>query len=135
MATRMTIEQKTAYVNERKETFLSSGRTSTPEYIEKFNAMSIEEQFLAIRRQETYNERKNNGTTTTRATKKSIDPINMLMNGEKPQISTEDAESFIEKFTTAINLLNEIIEDNKAKMKADLEKQLAELQARLKELN
>lgn len=131
MATRMTIEQKTAYVNERKETFLSSGRTSTPEYIEKFNAMSIEEQFLAIRRQETYNERKNNATQTI---KKSSSPIEKLMNGEKIEISNDEAIELQAKFKAAIDLLETIIEDNKKAEKQALEDQIAELQARLKEL-
>ena len=134
MATRFTNEQKAQYVAERKEKFLSSGKTSTPAYIENFNKLSIEEQFLAIRRQETYNERKNNGTTTTRATKKSTDPINMLLSGEKIEISNEDATNLIEQFNSTITLLETIIEDNKKAEKQALENQIAELQARLKEL-
>jgi hypothetical protein len=130
----MTIDQKAAYVNEKKEQFLSSGKTSTPEYKEKFESWTIEQQFAAIRRQETYNERKNNGTTTTRPTKKSTSPIDMLLVGEKIEISNEDATNLIEKFQAAISLLETIIEDNKKAEKQALQDQIAELQARLKEL-
>lgn len=135
MATKMNNEQKAAYVESKKESFLSSGKTSTPEYIEKFNKMSIEEQFLAIRRKETYEERKNNGTqTTTRTTKKSTDPINMLLAGEKIAISNDDATNLIEQFKSAITLLETIIEDNKKSEKQAIEDQIKELQERLKQM-
>lgn len=131
MATKMNNEQKAAYVESKKESFLSSGKTSTPEYIEKFNKMSIEEQFLAIRRKETYEERKNN---ETKKVTKSTNPLNMLINGEKPELATDYAEALIEKFSTAIATLQEIIQENKANEKKDIENQIKELQERLKQM-
>ena len=127
----MNNEQKAAYVESKKESFLSSGKTSTPEYIEKFNKMSIEEQFLAIRRKETYEERKNN---ETKKVTKSTNPLNMLINGEKPELATDYAEALIEKFSTAIATLQEIIQENKANEKKDIENQIKELQERLKQM-
>lgn len=131
MATKMNNEQKAAYVESKKESFLSSGKTSTPEYIEKFNKMSIEEQFLAIRRKETYEERKNN---ETKKVTKSTNPLNLLINGEKPELATDYAEALIEKFSTAIATLQEIIQENKANEKKDIENQIKELQERLKQM-
>lgn len=131
MATKMNNEQKAAYVESKKESFLSSGKTSTPEYIEKFNKMSIEEQFLAIRRKETYEERKNN---ETKKVTKSTNPLNMLINGEKPELATDYAEALIEKFSTAIATLQEIIQENKDNEKKDIENQIKELQERLKQM-
>lgn len=131
MATKMNNEQKAAYVESKKESFLSSGKTSTPEYIEKFNKMSIEEQFLAIRRKENYEERKNN---ETKKVTKSTNPLNMLINGEKPELATDYAEALIEKFSTAIATLQEIIQENKANEKKDIENQIKELQERLKQM-
>ena len=130
---RFTTEQKAAYVAEKRESFLSGSKTSTPEYIEKFNAMSVEEQFAAIRRQETYNERKANGETSKKVVKSS-NPLNMLINGEKPELSTEAAEILIEKFTNAITLMKEIIEDNKNREKEELQEQIKALQERLKQI-
>lgn len=131
MATKMNNEQKAQYVAERKEKFLSSGKTSTPAYIENFNKLSIEEQFLVIRRQETYNARKNNETAPK---KTSTNPLNILINGGKPELTTDYAENLIERFTNAIATLKEIIEDNKKAEKQAIEDQIKELQERLKQM-
>lgn len=130
--TRLTQDQKAAYVAERREKFLTGSKTSSPEYIEKFNAMSVEEQFAAIRRQETYNERKNNQGAQT--SKKSISPVDYLMAGEMVEMNTEDAMNMIERFKVAIETCEKIIESNKVQEKQELEEQLKAIQARLKEL-
>lgn len=132
----MTIEEKTQYVNDKKEQFLSSGKTSTPEYKEKFESWTIEQQFAAIRRQETYNERKNNGTQNTKKTStrtSSLNRVDLLMNGIEVEMTNEEAMELQEKFKKAIETCETIIESNKNKMKADLEKQLAEIQEQLKQ--
>lgn len=129
---RFTTEQKAAYVAEKRESFLSGSKTSTPEYIEKFNAMSVEEQFAAIRRQETYNERKNNQGAQT--SKKSISTVDYLMEGEMVEMNTEAAMNMIERFKVAIETCEKIIESNKVQEKQELEEQLKAIQARLKEL-
>ena len=129
---RFTTEQKAAYVAEKRESFLSGSKTSTPEYIEKFNAMSVEEQFAAIRRQDSYNERKaNQGAQTS---KKSISPVDYLMEGEMVEMNTEDTMNMIERFKVAIETCEKIIESNKVQEKQELEEQLKAIQARLKEL-
>lgn len=129
----MTIEEKTQYVNEKKEQFLSSGKTSTEDYKKKFEAWTIEQQFAAIRRQETYNARKANGESTKKVTK-STNPLNLLINGEKPELATDYAEALIEKFSTAIATLQEIIQENKVNEKKDIENQIKELQEKLKQM-
>ena len=132
---KLSIEQKQAFINENLEQFFASPKTSSEEYKNNFNAMDVEKQYAVVLRWKKYNEKKAEGTTTTRTTKKSTNPIDLLLAGEKIEISNDDALELQAKFKSAITLLETIIEDNKAKMKADLEKQLAELQAKLQELN
>ena len=132
---KLSVEQKQAFITENLEQFFASPKTSSEEYKSNFNAMDVEKQYAIVLRWKKYQEKKASGTTTTRATKKSTDPINLLLAGEKIEISNEDATNLIEQFKSAITLLETIIEDNKAKMKANLEKQLMEIQEQLKQFN
>lgn len=131
----MTIEEKTQYVNEKKEQFLSSGKTSTEEYKKKFEGWTIEQQFAAIRRQETYNARKADGNTTKKVSTRSssLNRIDLLMQGVEVELTNDEALELQEKFKKAIETCETIIENNKTKMKADLERQLKEIQEQLKQ--
>ena len=131
----MTIEEKTQYVNEKKEQFLSSGKTSTPEYKEKFESWTVEQQFAAIRRQETYNARKNNVESFNKATtrKSTVNRVDLLMQGVEVELTNEEALELQEKFNLAIKTCEAIIENNKVRMKEELERQLAEIKEQLKQ--
>lgn len=130
---RLTIEQKQDFINENLEQFFTSPKTSSEEYKNNFNSMDVEKQYAVVLRWKKYNERKANGETSKKEVKSS-NPLNMLINGEKPELSTEAAEVLIEKFTNAIAIMKEIIEDNKNREKEELQEQIKALQERLKEL-
>ena len=130
---KLTIEQKQVFINENLEQFFASPKTSSEEYKNNFNSMDVEKQYAVVLRWKKYNEKKANGETSKKVVKSS-NPLNMLINGEKPELSTEAAEILIEKFTNAITLMKEIIEDNKNREKEELQEQIKALQERLKQI-
>ena len=130
---KLTIEQKQAFINENLEQFFASPKTSSEEYKNNFNAMDVEKQYAVVLRWKKYNEKKAEGTTT-RTTKKTTSPIDMLLAGEKIAISNDDAIELQFKFKAAIDLLETIIEDNKNREKEELQEQIKSLQERLKNL-
>lgn len=133
---KLSVEQKQAFINENLEQFFASPKTSSEEYKNNFNAMDVEKQYAVVLRWKKYQEKKINGTTTTKrtSTRTSSNPIFMLMNGQIVELSTQEAESLMEQFNLAYNTCEKIIELNKINEKKQLEEQIKELQARLKEL-
>lgn len=131
---KLSIEQKSEFINENREAFFKSPKTSSEEYQTSFNELDVEKQYATILRWKKYNEKKAAGETVKRVFTKKLNPVEMLMNGEDVEINSDAAENLISKFETAIEKLREIIEKNKENEKLAIENQIKELQERLADL-
>ena len=127
---KFTSEEKAAYVAANKDEFLNGSKACKAEYQTKFNGLSIEEQFSIIKRANAYKAKK--VETPVKESNTSI--ISKLMNGTIVEISTEEAQELSEKFKTARETLKKIIAENRIREKQNIEQQIEELQAKLKEL-
>ncbi len=131
---KLSIEQKSEFINENINEFFKSPKTSSEEYQKSFNELDVEKQYATILRWKKYNEKKAAGETVKRVFIKKLNPVEMLMNGEDVEITSDVAENLITKFETAIEKLREIIEKNKENEKLAIENQIKELQERLADL-
>ena len=132
--TKLSIEQKQEFINENINEFFKSPKTSSEEYQKNFNELDVEKKYSTILRWKKYNEKKAAGETVKRVFNKKLNPVEMLMNGEDVEITSDAAENLISKFETTIEKLREIIEKNKENEKIMLENQIKELQERLENL-
>ena len=132
---KLSVEQKQAFINENLEQFFNSPKTSSEEYKVNFNSMDVEKQYAVVLRWKKYNEKKTNGETTKRVSTRSssLNRVDLLMQGVEVEMNNEEALELQEKFKRAIETCETIIENNKIKMKAELERQLAEIQEQLKQ--
>lgn len=131
---KLSLEQKQEFINANKAEFFTSPKTSTQEYQDKFNTLDVEEQYKVILRWKKYNEKKNNDVQTTKRVStrsSSLNRIDMLMQGIEVELTNEEALELQEKFNVAIKTCETIIENNKLRMKEELERQLAEIQEKL----
>ena len=132
---RLTVNQKAEFVAANVETFFASAKTATPEYQESFKAMNVEDQYKVVLRWYKYNEKKTNGVSTKRAASRADTLLQDLMGGVKREVSSEKCDELILNFTKAIETLKAIKEENKEREKTELEEQIKQMQARLKELD
>lgn len=130
---KLTIEQKQEFINANKAQFFTSAKTSTKEYQEQFNALDVDKQYQTILRWSKYNEKKAAGTTKTPSRVDNF--LQDLMCGIKREVSSEKCDELIFNFTTAIETLKTIKEENKEREKLELKEQIKAMQARLKELD